>query len=1322
MKKVIFLVVLNIHFITLQTNYVLAQPKDIRFKHLTVNDGLSYGGVITITQDKYGFIWIGTDDGLNRYDGNSFQIYKNDRRNINSIRSGTVSKIYEDSRGVFWIGTANGVDIYDRQNDRFIRDPRFSNQKIASIVEDVDGSLWIVSTFNIYHLDVKNDSVEIYSQNDITGGRTRTEETNREMIISRRGEVWIGSSSGIHIYDKKRKLFIQVLHDNNKPNSLLSNNVRSLLEDNAGRIWIGTDAGLDVIDNFDKNPVDYTFYHFKNSNDPRSITGGTVRTLLEDDKQNLWIGTTNSLDLLDLKTFKKGINSFIHYKNDPGKRTSLNNNSIYSLFQDNQKNIWIGTYSNGINIISSIPEKFDLFMSEPGFKNTLSNNQVNCFFEDGDILWIGTEGGLNRYNKKDDTFKHYIHDPLNRKALSSNNILSICKDRYGSLWIGTWGGGLNRFDYGTETFEYYYNDPNDTNSISSNDIFSVIEDKDGNLWIGTLGGGLNMFDRTKKRFVRLNTQNSGIYSNFVLEIKESKNGDLWLTNYTAAVRFDKKKGSYECFVHSDSDSGSISSNRIVCIFEDSNGNIWIGTNAGLNLWNKTTGKFTCYQKADGLSDNYINSILEDNDGNLWMGTNNGLSKFLNAVNLPEKPKFKNYTYEDGLQGVVFAKRSYLKGKNGIMYFGGTNGFNAFDPGKIMENTYIPPIVITGFEVFNKPVSIGERGLGKNWFADEPLVLSYKQSMFSISFAALNYISSKRNQYAYKLEGFDQDWNYVGTRNTATYTNLDPGKYFFRVKGSNNDGVWNEIGVSLPIVIKPPFWETLWFRLILLAVLTVVVYWIYKWRMQTREFAEQKRMDAVLTKEHNLLRTLIDLIPDYIYLKDTESRFILANKALLQSFGKENMDEIYGKTDFDFHPLENARVYFADEQEIIRSGQMLLSKEEPVVEATGQRKWNISTKIPFKDLQGRIVGLVGIGRDITERKLTEEALRKSKAQLNNALKIANLGYWEFDNATRLFIFNDQFYNLFHTTAEKEGGYSMSPAQYIRRFVNSDDVHIVDDIIQRGVESTDLIKTEAQLEHRIIYADGGTGYFSVRISIVRDENSRTIKVYGVNQDITERKLAEEALSQKTALLEAQLNSSIDGVLVVDKQGKKILQNQRTVELWKIPQEIADNPDDQMQVAHVMHATKDPDQFVSKVKYLYSHPDETSRDEIELNDGTVLDRYSAPVIGSDGRYHGRIWSFRDITEGKRAEKEREKLIGELQDALADVKLLSGLVPICANCKKIRDDQGYWTQIESYIQDRSNAKFSHSICPECAKKLYPNYNTDKMVKKNNDPGEENK
>jgi ligand-binding sensor domain-containing protein len=410
-----FFIALCLWFLTEPTN---AQSKAMQFKHLTINDGLSYSWVNAIAQDKYGFIWIGTDDGLNRYDGNDFRIYKNDRQNIQSIRNSTISNIFEDSRGVLWIGTANGVSIYNRQTDRFIRDSRFSNQRISFIVEDVDGSLWIGSPVNIYHLDFKTDSVTTYTQNDITAHRMSIAGENRAMIISKSGEVWIGSTNGIHIYDKKKKLFIQVLHDETKPHSLLSNNIRSMLMDHAGRIWIGTDAGLDLIDNFDINSADYVFAHYKNNSDPSSITGGMVRTLLEDDKQNLWIGTISGLDLLDLKTFKKGIHSFAHFKNDPNRRTSLSNNSILTLFQDIQKNIWIGTFSSGIDVINSIPDKFNTYVSEPGNKNSLSNNQVNCFLEDGNLLWIGTEGGLNRYNRKDESFKHYLHNPSDKKQLA----------------------------------------------------------------------------------------------------------------------------------------------------------------------------------------------------------------------------------------------------------------------------------------------------------------------------------------------------------------------------------------------------------------------------------------------------------------------------------------------------------------------------------------------------------------------------------------------------------------------------------------------------------------------------------------------------------------------------------------------------------------------------------------------------------------------------------------------------------------------------------------------------------------------------------------
>jgi PAS domain S-box-containing protein len=471
----------------------------------------------------------------------------------------------------------------------------------------------------------------------------------------------------------------------------------------------------------------------------------------------------------------------------------------------------------------------------------------------------------------------------------------------------------------------------------------------------------------------------------------------------------------------------------------------MGTDAGLNLFNKSTKRFTCYRIENGLLDNSINSILEDDHGNLWIGTNKGLSKFSNAINLPVKPEFKNYTYGDGLQGIGFGRRSCYRGADGMLYFGGTNGFNMFNPDKITINTYVPPIVISDFQIFNKPVPIGDKGYISEIGKKEDLILSYAQSEFSFDFAALNYISSTKNEYAYKMEGFEKDWNYVGTKHTATYTNLDPGKYIFRVKGSNNDGVWNEEGVSLPILITPPFWQTLWFRLILLAISMGIIYWVYKWRKQLIELAIRRRIDVALTKERNLLRTMIDNIPDGIYVKDKESRKLLVNLADLHHLGYKSEAEVLGKNDFDIYPKELAEGFYADDQKVIQTGQPVIDREEYVIDEQGQKLWLLTTKVPLRDEEGQTIGLVGIGRNITER------------------------------------------------------------------------------------------------------------------------------------------------------------------------------------------------------------------------------------------------------------------------KKAEAERERLITELQEALADVRLLSGLVPICANCKKIRDDQGYWTQIESYIQDRSDAKFSHSICPDCAAKLYPNYNIKK-------------
>lgn len=769
-----------------------AQYKNIRFKHITVDDGLSHSWVHSILQDKYKFIWFGTDDGLGRFDGYTFREYKNNFRDTNSISSASILSMAEDSRGEIWIGTREGLNLYDRKNDRFIRNAKVTQRSLWSIAEDKDKNLWIGTDINFCRYDLDHDSVHAYSLAPMA----------RAIVVDSKNNVWIGTNNGLFLYDKQNNSFVHYAHDDAASSSLANSGIYSILEDNAGRLWIGTEAGLDLFTNAQDRPQKGIFEHYKNdSKDESSISKGTIQSLLEDDGHNLWIGTENGgLDMIDLNNFQNKVNTFIHFKNDPSLGTSLSNNSIYSLCKDEQGNIWIGTYGDGINRINLLEDKFIHLKSELNNKRSLNNSQVNTFLEEEDYLWIGTEGGLNRYNKKEDTFTHFVYNPSDKNSIGSNAVCALCKDKLGNLWVGTWAGGLNRFDYKTETFEHYYNDPKDTTSLGSNNIFAILEDSKGTLWIGTMGDGLNKFDRTKKIFTRYNTSNSGILTDFVSAIIEAENGDLWLADETAVERFDQGTNHFEHFKNTANDSTSLSSKKVISLFKDSKANIWIGTDAGLNLFNKSTKRFTCYRTENGLPDNSINSIAEDDHGNLWLGTNKGISKFNDAVNIPAKPEFNNYTHEDGLQGNGFGRRSSCKGSDGLMYFGGSNGFNIFDPDNVPRNSYIPPIVITGFKVFHKPVNIGERGLGNK--VEEDLVLSDTQSVISIDFSALNYIAPSKNQYAYKMEGFDKDWYYVGTEHTTTYTNLSPGKYVFRVKGSNNEGVWNEEGVALPIVVKP----------------------------------------------------------------------------------------------------------------------------------------------------------------------------------------------------------------------------------------------------------------------------------------------------------------------------------------------------------------------------------------------------------------------------------------------------------------------------------------------------------------------------------------
>jgi serine phosphatase RsbU (regulator of sigma subunit)/streptogramin lyase len=513
------------------------------------------------------------------------------------------------------------------------------------------------------------------------------------------------------------------------------------------------------------------------------------------------------------------------YRYDPDDDKGLSHKSVLGFHEDKQGNIWIGTDGGGLNRFDPVKKTFTHYRHDPNDKNSLGFDVVKSICEDsrGNLI-IGTwSHGLDVFNRQKGVFTHYFSRNQNGKNPSAVDVWALLKDSQDNIWVGTLGGGLNLFYPQKDTFQYFRHDPNDKTTISSKDVYVVFEDSENNLWIGTNGGGLNLFDRNKGRFYH--------------------------------------------YIVDPAKPNSLSSNDIRAIYEDSQGNLWIGTQGGgLNHFNKKDGTFKAYTTADGLPSNTVLGILEDSNGNLWLSTLKGLCKFN-----PQKNISKNYTVEDGLQDNEFTSTCCLKSKTGKMYFGGINGFNVFQPDNIRDNSNVPPVVLTDFQIFNESVSPDDENalLSKHISETEEITLSYKHSVFSFEFAAMNYTIKEKNKYAYMMEGFDADWNYVGTERKATYTNLDAGNYVFRVKASNNDGVWNEEGVAVKIKITPPPWKTWWaYSLYAIAIIgTILGYLRYK-AIEHQKKIERERLNKEMEIAHRIQTSLVPVSPEHDELEIT----------------------------------------------------------------------------------------------------------------------------------------------------------------------------------------------------------------------------------------------------------------------------------------------------------------------------------------------------------------------------------------------------------------------------------------------------------------------
>ncbi len=577
---------------------------------------------------------------------------------------------------------------------------------------------------------------------------------------------------------------------------------------------------------------------------PSGIGPGSVLALLEDRSGTLWIGLENGgLDRVSLESMPDPDAVFRHFRSIPTDPSGLSSNSIHSLHQDHEGGVWAGTFGNGINYTHPLMKKFSHMRQIPGSEYSLNSNLVNALLEEGPVLWIGTEGGLTRHDRIRGTFRHFIHDPADENSIGSDAVWKIFRDSRGDLWIGTWGGGLNRFERGSGSFTRYKHDARDAGSISGDRIFGIAEGRDGALWVGTMGEGLNRMDPRSRTFThyRQNSRNpAGLANDYVSTLLADSGGRIWIATTVTVDVLDPATGVFRHYRHDDARPRSLSANYATVFFEDSRKNLWIGTHEGLNVYNPATDDFDCYDTDSGLPNNQVKGILEDSAGNLWIATNRGITRFAGGTKRPDKPVFVHYDAGDGLQGNEFIKRSCWRSPDGRMYFGGNNGYNYFNPDSLKENPFIPPVVLTGFSLFNRPVrpGIGDSPIQSAIGMTDGIVLGHRQSVMAFEFASLSYLMPQKNRFAYRMEGFDPDWIEAGAERSATYTNLHPGRYTFRVRGSNNDGLWNEQGASVPIRIRPPFWGAGWFQLAVLAGLGALLFTTL--RMRTNRIRNRNR--------------------------------------------------------------------------------------------------------------------------------------------------------------------------------------------------------------------------------------------------------------------------------------------------------------------------------------------------------------------------------------------------------------------------------------------------------------------------------------------------